>query len=122
MSDLPIDARRAVRLRPMTWVTAEIENVLVTVELRDLSPKGFAIIAAKPFWMGMTHRFNFTIASGPALRIVAKAVHCYRQPDTGEPRFVTGWEFLKGNSERAVFEFVEAAAQLALEPAASGVH
>lgn len=48
----------------------------------------------------MTHQFTFIGATGRQATLVAKAVHCYSRDAEGEPKFVTGWEFMPGSADR----------------------
>jgi len=104
--------RRAVRLLPTNELRVHIAGLALTVEIRDLSFGGFAIIATRPFWRGMTHRFTFASSSGLEISLVAKAVHCYSLPPEAGPTFVTGWEFMRGAAERtaaAIGQLLDAA-------------
>jgi hypothetical protein len=85
---------------PTNDVHVEIAGLALTLELRDLGFDGFGLVASKPFWRGMTHRFTFRSASGLQVTLVAKAVHCYALPEDGDRKFVTGWEFMAGSAER----------------------
>src|SRR5207253_2222188 len=76
-----ISRRQTARLLPTTNISVDVAGLPHQLDLRDLSYGGFAIIAARPFWMGMTYRFTFKSAAGLAVALVAKAVHCYRLPD-----------------------------------------
>ena len=77
-----------------------IRGLNLVADLRDLSGFGFAIVASKRFWQGMTHQFTFSVASGLEVTLVAKAVHCQSRLIDGEQRFVTGWEFMPGSLDR----------------------
>ena len=92
--------RRTARLLPTAAVTVRIPGLRVAVEIRDLSFGGFALVASRRFWKGMTHQFAFAGATGYEVTLVAKAVHCYSLAAEGEQKFVSGWEFMAGSAER----------------------
>ena len=104
---------RAIRVQPLvdparprgvpwrsTDLRVEIAGLGLPVEVRDLSRGGFATVASKGFWRGMTHRFTFASPSGFVISLVAKAVRSYSLPQGSEPKFVTGWEFMAGSMDR----------------------
>lgn len=91
-------SRRWARLPASGHLRVEIPDLQVELRLRDLSFGGFAIVAPRPFWKGMTHRFLFATRSGESVTLVAKAVHCQQEPNGAA--FVTGWEFMRGSAER----------------------
>lgn len=90
----PVNGQLAIAIRGMD----------LSVELRDLSFGGFAIVAPRQFWRGMTHWFTFSTPAGRTVTLVAKAVHCapvQNDPQAvNTPRFLSGWEFMAGTSEK----------------------
>ena len=93
--------RRTARLAVNGQVQVTIPGTDAALELRDMSFGGFAITASRPFWKSMTHRFMFsTLAGGVgrSITLVAKVVHCYALE--GEQKFVSGWAFMPGTSDR----------------------
>jgi hypothetical protein len=99
-SQAVIESRKAPRVLPSAGLGVRIPGLSLPLEIRDLSVGGFAIVAEKPFWRGMTHWFTFSMPSGVEVTLVAKAVHC-RLLATGDvPRFVSGWQFMAGSAER----------------------
>lgn len=91
-------SRRSARLAVEGQVRVAIPSLDLKLELRDLSFGGFAIMATRPFWRGMTHWFTFSTSTGQSITLVAKAVHCHSSKT--DRRFVSGWEFMKGTAER----------------------
>jgi hypothetical protein len=102
-------------------VHVQIAGLALLLELRDLGFDGFAVVAARPFWRGMTHRFTFASDSGMEISLVAKAVHCYSLPQEGDRKFITGWEFMPGSADRteAAMGLLFAAATEAPPPSAA---
>jgi hypothetical protein len=102
-------------------VHVQIAGLALPLELRDLGFDGFAVVAPKPFWRGMTHRFTFVGHSGLEVTLVAKAVHCRSLPQEGDRVFITGWEFMAGSAERteAAIGLLFAAATEAPPPSAA---
>jgi hypothetical protein len=101
--------RRTTRLSVDGRLSVVIPGLNVGLELRDLSFGGFAVVAPRAFWRGMTHWFTFSTLNGESTTLVAKAVHCYAVE--GQPLFITGWEFMAGSadrSERAIGLLLEA--------------
>jgi hypothetical protein len=90
--------RRWARLPAGAQLRVEIADLPVELLLRDLTFGGFAIVAPRPFWKGMTHRFTFATRAGGSLTLVAKAVYC--SPTADGKAFVSGWEFMRGMADR----------------------
>ena len=91
---------RRPRVVPSARLGVRIQGLTLPLEIQDMSFGGFAIVASKPFWRGMTHWFTFSTASGFEVTLVAKAVHCRQLADDDGSRFVSGWEFMAGSAER----------------------
>src|SRR4030095_13725902 len=62
--------RRTARLAVDGQVQIAIPGLELPLELRDLSLGGFAIVAPRPYWKGMTHWFTFSTFRGGAERSV----------------------------------------------------
>ena len=93
--------RRTARLAVNGQVQVAIPGLDLMLELRDLSFGGFGMVAPRPFWKGMTHRFVFSTFSGGAGRsitLVAKMIHC--NAVRAEHGYISGWEFMRGTSDR----------------------
>jgi hypothetical protein len=90
--------RRTVRIEVDGKLSVAIPTLNVDLHLKDMSFGGFAVVSPRSFWRGMTHWFTFSTRTGQSIMLVAKAVHCYAVK--GEPRFVSGWEFMAGSADR----------------------
>jgi hypothetical protein len=107
-----VDARASARVVPTSGLHVAINGLDAALQLHNLGFGGFAVIAPRPFWRGMTHRFTFACRSGFSVDLVAKAVHCYRMADGGQNRFISGWEFMAGSADKtalAIGKLIEAA-------------
>jgi hypothetical protein len=91
--------RRSARLPVVGKLQVAIQNLPIDLRLRDLSYSSFAIVASRPFWRGMTHRFTFATQSGESITLVAKSVHC-QQVAEDAVSFLSGWEFMRGSADR----------------------
>jgi hypothetical protein len=110
----PVDSSASSRILLTTGLRVVINGLDAEIQLHNLGFGGFAVVAPRPFWRGMTHRFTFATRSGLSIDLVAKAVHCYRIADGTPNRFISGWEFMAGSADKtavALGKLIDAAGE-----------
>jgi len=88
------ELRRGPRIEILGHVQGRPEASGVAARVLDVNISGFGLLTARPFGIGSTHRFRFTLPDGVVALITATAVHCDRRPTRdGSDLFLAGFRF-----------------------------
>ena len=100
--------RRDLRLQVLGQLYGHVVAMDVPMAVENLSAGGFAAVSPIPFQAGTSHQFRFTMAHGRTVTVEAHTVHCMRcVAPTGEPRYLIGFEFVRGADDQAALAAID---------------
>jgi PilZ domain-containing protein len=88
--------RRSPRIEILGHVQGRLEASGVSARVLDVNISGFGLLTSRPFTIGSTHRFRFTLPDGVTALLTATAVHCDRRPTRdGSDLYLAGFRFVE---------------------------
>ena len=91
MSD---ERRRAPRVQILGQLHGRLVTIDAEVHIREISLGGMSLVSGIQFPDGALHQFELMLGDGARVAVSARARHSKAIPGEGEPRFVTGFQFV----------------------------
>jgi len=95
-----VEQRRSPRIEILGHVKGQLEASDIQARVLDINLGGFGLLTTRPFDVGTTHRFRFTMPDGQTATLAATTVHCDRRPTRdGSELYLAGFRF-PGHQDR----------------------
>lgn len=93
------ERRRAPRAQILGRLHGRIVALEAQVDVRELSLGGMSILSEIPFPEGAVHQFELMLGDGARVAVSARARHSRVLPGDGEPRYITGFQFVDDEAD-----------------------